>query len=146
MEITNNEVENPVTEETVAPEPPKLYAGKYKSVEELEKAYKSSAKVFNENKVLQDKLKSYEVPESYSLPDVSLAEPVLNDLQHLAKSAELNQEQFNKTLISMHEQQQKYQNQLEKQKKQLGDQLKVVEDYVTKTYPSALHSTVLNTL
>ena len=146
METTNNEEVNPVTEETVVTEPPKLYAGKYKNVEELEKAYKNSAEVFNENKILQEKLKSYEVPENYSLPEVSLAEPVLNDIQKLAKSSGLNQEQFNKTLVSMQEQQRQYQNQLEERKKQLGSQLKVVEDYVTKTYPPSLHNTVLNTL
>lgn len=146
METTNIELENPVTQETLAVESPKLYAGKYKSIEELEKAYKNSAKVFNENKILQEKLKSYEVPESYILPDVQLAEPILNDLQHLAKSAGLNQEQFNKTLLSMQEQQKQYQTQLEERKKQLGEQLKVVEDYVTKTYPAALHNTVLTTL
>ncbi len=144
--MENNEIENPVTDEAVTTHPPKLYAGKYKSIEELEKAYKNSAKVFNENKSLQEKLKSYEVPESYSLPEVSLAEPVLNDLQKLAKSAGLNQEQFNKTIISMQEQQQHYQTQLEERKKQLGSQLKVVEDYVTKNYPPSLHNTVLNTI
>lgn len=146
METTNIEVENSITQETVAVETPKLYAGKYKSIEELEKAYKNSAKVFNENKILQEKLKSYEVPESYILPDVQLAEPILNDLQHLAKSAGLNQEQFNETLLSMQEQQKQYQTQLEERKKQLGEQLKVVEDYVTKTYPATLHNTVLTTL
>ena len=146
METAAHDVENPVTEETVVTESEKLYSGKYKSIEELEKAYKNSAKVFNENKILQEKLKSYEVPESYILPDVQLAEPVLNDLQHLAKSAGLNQEQFTKTLLSMQEQQKQYQTQLEERKKQLGEQLKVVEDCVTKTYPPALHNTILNTL
>lgn len=140
METTNDEVENPVNE------PPKLYAGKYQSVEELEKAYKNSAKVFNENKTLQEKLKSYEAPENYSLPDVSLAEPVVNDLQNLAKSAGLNQDQFNKTILSMQERQKHYQIQLEERKKELGDKLKVLEDYVTKTYPPSLHDTVLNTI
>lgn len=56
---------NEITEELPAEEQPKLYAGKYKSVEELEKAYKNSAKVFNDNKTLQERLKNYEVPESY---------------------------------------------------------------------------------
>ena len=37
MSMTN-EIENTKIEEPVATEPPKLYAGKYKSVEELEKA------------------------------------------------------------------------------------------------------------
>lgn len=37
-------------------------------VEELEKAYKNSATVFNENKALQKKLKSFAIPESYQLP------------------------------------------------------------------------------
>ncbi len=46
----------------------------------------------------------------------------------------------------MHEQKQQYQNQLEARKKELGDEFKVVEDYVTKAYPSLLHNTILNTL
>lgn len=46
----------------------------------------------------------------------------------------------------MHEQKQQLQNQLEARKKQLGDEFKVVEDYVTKAYPSTLHTTILNTL
>lgn len=146
MEITNIEVENPVKQETVAVESPKRYAGKYESIEELEKAYKNSSKVFNENKVLQEKLKSYKVPENYTLPEVSLSESVLTELQDLAKSAGLNQEQFNKTVVSMHEQKQQLQNQLEARKKQLGDEFKVVEDYVTKAYPSTLHTMILNTL
>ena len=51
-----------IIEEIPVEEPSKLYAGKYTSVEELEKAYKNSAKVFNDNKVLQERLKNYEVP------------------------------------------------------------------------------------
>ncbi|WP_010597627.1 hypothetical protein [Rickettsiella massiliensis] len=40
--------------EATITESTKLYAGKYKSVEELEKAYKNSAGVFNENKILKE--------------------------------------------------------------------------------------------
>jgi hypothetical protein len=101
METTNIEVENSVTQETVAVESPQLYAGKYESIGELEKAYKNSSKVFNENKVLLEKLKSYEVPENYTLPEVSLSESVLSELQHVAKSAGLNQEQFKNNLIKL---------------------------------------------
>ena len=125
----------------------KLYAGKYKSVEELEKAYKSSAGVFNENKTLKEQLKSFAVPENYSLPEsISLHEQEIQGLQNIAKTAGLNQEQFNKTLIQMQEQQQQYQEKLEQRKKILGNKLNVIEDYVKKTYPSTLHSTILNTL
>ncbi|WP_010597626.1 hypothetical protein [Rickettsiella massiliensis] len=60
--------------------------------------------------------------------------------------AGLNQEQFNKTLNSMTEQQQHYQSQREDRKKFLGDKLTIIEDYVTKTYPASLQSTILNTL
>ncbi len=143
----NNDIENTETEEPVATNPPQLYAGKYKSVEELEKAYKNSSTVFNENKVLQEKLKSFAVPESYQLPEsVSLSEQEIQSLVNTAKQVGLNQSQFEKTLATMQEQQQNYQTQLAERKKQLGEQFKVVEDYVTKTYPSALHNTVLTTL
>ncbi|WP_010598211.1 hypothetical protein [Rickettsiella massiliensis] len=68
METMNSETENRVTQVIIVTDPPKLYASKYKSVEELEKAYKKSATVFNENKALQKKLKSFAIPENYQLP------------------------------------------------------------------------------
>lgn len=135
-----------ITEELPVEETQKLYAGKYNSVEELEKAYKNSAKVFNDNKALQERLKNYEVPESYNLPDVSLPETMLQEIEALAKATNLSQEQFNKTLFAMSEQQKQYETQLENKKKTLGNKLTVIQDYVTKTYPAALHTTVLNTL
>lgn len=138
----SNEIE-PIN---IIEEIPKLYAGKYKSVEELEKAYKNSAKVFNDNKALQERLKNYEVPESYNLPDVSLPETMLQEIDGLAKAAGLSQKQFNKTLYAMVEQKNQYQTQLENKKKTLGDKLNIVQDYVTKTYPTSLHTTILNTL
>ncbi len=84
-------------------EPVKLYAGKYKSIhiQELEKAYTNSSTVFNENRALKEK---YKVPENYVVPEISLPETVINDLQQLAKSAGFNQEQFDKTIVSIHEQ------------------------------------------
>lgn len=143
----NNDKENTETEEPVTTEAPKLYAGKYKSVEELEKAYKNTSTVFNENKALQEKLKSFAVPENYQLPEsVLLSEQEMQGLAYTAKEVGLNQTQFEKTLSTMQEQHQSYQTQLAERKKQLGEQFKVVEDYVTKTYPSALHNTVLTTL
>ena len=135
-----------ITEELPVEEQSKLYAGKYKSVEELEKAYKNSAKVFNDNKELQERLKNYEVPESYHLPDVSLPETMLHEIEGLAKAANLSQEQFNKTLYAMAEQQNRYQTQLENKKKTLGNKLSLIQDYVNKNYPTSLQSTVLNTI
>lgn len=148
--LDRQEVDVIISESNETPtitEATKLYAGKYKSVEELEKAYKNSAGVFNENKNLKEKLKSFETPENYSLPEsTSLPEQEIQGLQSLAKTAGLNQEQFTKTLSAMKEQQQRYQNQIEERKKILGDKLAIVEDYVTKTYPASLQSTILNTL
>ena len=135
-----------ITEELPVEEQPKLYAGKYNSVEELEKAYKNSAKVFNDNKALQERLKNYEVPESYQLPEVSLSETMCQEIEGLAKAANLSQEQFNKTLLAMADQQKQYQTQLENKKKTLGDKFNIVQDYVTKNYPTSLQPTVLNTL
>lgn len=142
----SNEVEPINTEEMIVEETQKLYAGKYKSVEELEKAYKHSAKVFNDNKALQERLKNYEVPKSYNLPDVSLPETMLQEIEALAKAAGLNQDQFNKTLFAMTEQQKQHHSQIEEKKKTLGSKLSIVQDYVAKTYPTSLHTTILNTL
>ena len=141
----SNEIE-PINPEVTVEETPKLYAGKYKSVDELEKAYKNSAKVFNDNKALQERLKNYEVPESYHLPNVSLPETMLQEIEGLAKAANLSQEQFNKTLFFFFLQQKQYQAQIEEKTKNLGDKLNVIQDYVTKTYPTSLHTPILNTL
>ena len=101
MEPTVNELESRVAEEIPATEPVKLYASKYKSIQELEKAYTNSSTVFNENRALKEK---YKVPENYIVPEVSLPETVINNLQQLAKSAGFNQEQFDKTIVSIREQ------------------------------------------
>ncbi|TLY48225.1 MAG: hypothetical protein E6K54_02650 [Gammaproteobacteria bacterium] len=71
---------------------------------------------------------------------------MLQEIEGLAKAANLSQEQFTKTLYAMAEQQKYYQTQLEDKKKILGDKLNVVQDYVTKNYPASLQATVLNTL
>ncbi|KAF5301474.1 hypothetical protein FQR65_LT19209 [Abscondita terminalis] len=119
-----------ITPELPVEELPKLYAGKYKSVEELEKAYKNSAKSL----------------KAIICPDVSLPETMLHEIEGLAKAADLSQEQFNKTLYAMADQQNQYQTQLENKKKTLGNKLSLVQDYVTKNYPTSLQSTVLNTI
>lgn len=90
---------------------------------------------------MQEKLKSFAAPESYQLPEsVSLSEQEMQGLVTTAKEVGLNQSQFDEDTY-YDARQQNYQTQLAERKKQLGEQFKVVEDYVTKTYPSALHNT-----
>ncbi len=90
---------------------------------------KNSSKVFNENKELQEKLKSFEAAENYSLPEsLSLPEQEIQGLQNIAKTVGLTQEQFNKTLLKMQEQQSQYHTQLEARKNMLGDKLNVIDD------------------
>ena len=87
------------------------------------------------------------MPESYQLPEfISISEVEIQGLVTTAKQVVLNQSQFEKSLATMKEQQQNYQTQLAERKKQLGEQFKVVEDYVANTFLSSLHNTVLNTL
>ena len=84
---------------------------------------KSATEVsIRENRALKEK---YKVPENYVVREVSPPETVINDLQQLAKSAGFNQERFDKTIVSIHEQKKQQQTQLESKKQQLGDQLKV---------------------
>lgn len=71
---------------------------------------------------------------------------MLQEIEGLAKAANLSQEQFNKTLHAMAEQQNRYQTQLDNKKKTLGDKLNIVQDYVMRNYPTSLQSTILNTL
>ena len=88
-----------------AQEAAKLYAGKFKSVEELENGYKQSLPLYQKNKELEDKLKQREyIPDDYSVPEsVAMRDTQINELKKLAKSAGLNDEQFSRPAISVNE-------------------------------------------
>ena len=131
----------------VAGNEPKLWAGKYKSVEDLEEAYKHSAKVFNENEELK---KRYEqattVPEAYTAPDgISLRENELHEINQIAKSAGLTQAQYEKTAREMEGRIKAQREGFERARSEIGNErLVILEDYVKKTFPESLQQPVIN--
>jgi len=131
---------------------PKLYAGKYKTVEDLEKAYGNSVTAIVEKSKLEKELESYKAPEDYTVPDgLSFREEDIQEVKHIAKTAEMSQKQFEKTITEMHskvtenvEAQKRF---IEDRKKSIGDEkINLLTDYVDKYYPSSVKDVVLNKL
>ena len=127
---------------------PKLWAGKYKTPEELEEGYKNSLPVFNENKELKSKLEKFSVPETYNVPDdIKLRAGDIAEIKALAKNAEMNQAQFEKTAREMQARIQSQLESAEQAKQAIGvEKMNLLNDYVAKNYPKSLHETVLNKL
>ena len=74
----------------------KLYAGKFKTVEDLEVGYKNSAAVYDENTKLKNQLDEVtKVPDAYLNPaDVELEANRLSNLQARAKESGMTQKQY----------------------------------------------------
>lgn len=127
----------------------RLFAGKFKTVEELETSYKNSAKVFNENRELKAQLESLKkVPDDYEIPtDVSLRDIDLQDLKSIAKNAGYTQEQFVKTTKEWESRLQAQIQSLEERKAQIGEaNLNILQDYVKTYYPPSLQDTIFTKL
>ena len=127
--------------------PPKKWAGKYDTPEQLEEAYKGSAKVFQENQELKSKVESMtKVPDQYVPPEhVKLSDQRKAYLDRAAKKAGLNQDHYNKMAEELHADELAQSNQFEERKKAIGqEKINLIEDYVKKNYPEKLHKTMFN--
>lgn len=127
---------------------PKLWAGKYKSVDELEAAYKNSAVVFDENVRLKKDLERHQIPSDYTVPDtLQMRAAELAELKLIAKNAGLTQEQFMKTATDMQNRMQGQLHAFEEARKAVGEaNMNVLTDYVSKHYPERLREHVMNKL
>lgn len=130
---------------------PKLWAGKYKTAEELEDAAKQKdiefGKLFAEHGEIKKKYEqAATVPEKYTIPeDVALRESELEEIRAIAKNAGLNQEQFEKTAREMQGRIQSNIEVMEQRKKDIGESnLVLLTEYVKKYYPENLQTAVLN--
>lgn len=133
-QLTNNE------------EAPKLYAGKFKTIEELEAGYNNSAKVYQENETLKKQLETTsKVPDQYMTPsDVSLDEHELQEIVELAKQSELSQAHFDKLARTAQHKKQLSSQKFEQARSAIDDaQFAVLEDYVKKHYPEKLHDEMI---
>jgi hypothetical protein len=125
---------------------PKLWAGKYKSPEDLEEGYNKIRNTYTENQELKKQLQSFTtVPDDYQTTDVGLRQEQIQELKQIAKNAGLNQDQFFKTAKEMQDRINYQFEILEQRKKEIGEKdLNLLTDYVSKQYPEKLQETVLN--
>lgn len=127
-----------------------LYAGKFKSVEELEKGYKESLSVHMKNKELEGKLAEMQaVPESYNVPEMSnLDSKQLAELTEVARNSKMTQAQFDAAISSLASNVQQQQSQWETRKKLVGEQnINVLKKYVDdnfSSYDEEFRNTMLN--
>lgn len=126
--------------ETTTPNttPPVLYAGKFKTVEELEDGYKNSAKVYQENEDLKKRIdETTKVPDDYVVPaDVTLHENDLATLKATAKESGLTQAQFDKLAQKQTSTVKGKLDAFENAKKEIGsDTLNLLQDFIGKAYP-----------
>jgi GTP1/Obg family GTP-binding protein len=130
----------------------KLFANKFKTVEELEKAYGNSVTAMVEKAKLEKELEKYRPPESYDLPrDISLDGNQFEELKLIAKNADMTQSQFEKTAKEMHNRVVSNKQAVEKfyseRKTSIGEEkLNLLNDYVEKYYPSYARELILDKL
>jgi hypothetical protein len=129
-------------------ETPKLYAGKFKTVEELEAGYKNSLPTFQENEQLKAKLEEAgKVPDSYMNPaDVQHDAARVADIQARAKAAGMTQAQYERFLRDDKARFESRQQKFEEAKKEVNDEtVNILKDYVNKNYPKELQDNMMNT-
>lgn len=115
-----------------------LYAGKFKTVAELEAGYKNSLPTFQENENLKKKIEeATKVPDTYNTPaDIALHESDLEAVKQEAKNSGLTQSQYEKLVKERNAKSVNRHQSYEQAKKDLGaDNLNILQDFIKKTYP-----------
>lgn len=145
MSETQERVAVTIPEITAETEATKLYAGKFKSVTELEDGYKNAAKVFQENESLK---KQVATPEFYFLPDaVKMPESEIASLRKFAETAKLTQEQFDQLALQRSAEKITEESSVVRAKEELGERtFNVLSEYVASNYPEKLRSHMLKQL
>jgi hypothetical protein len=128
------------------PEGEKLYAGKYKTVEDLVEGYKNSLPLHQENETLKKKVEELSsVPADYQKPaDITLPDNQWESVKKMAKNSSLTQAQFDKLARETHSLVNEGTQSFERSKKEIGaDNLNLLQDYVNKNYPAKVAEKVL---
>ena len=126
----------------------KLYAGKFKTVEELEAGYKNSAVIYDENQNLKNKVSELTTtPEVYLNPaDIELDQSRVADIQARAKETGMTQAQYEKFVRSDKARVEQNNKNFENMKKEVGDEtINILTDYVNKNYPKELQDNMIKT-
>lgn len=124
----------------------KLYAGKFKTIEELEAGYNNAAKVYQENDDLKSKFaQATTVPDDYQIPaNVALHDNDLQQLKLSARESGLTQAQFEKLAIKQDSIARSKLEAFENSKKEVGaDNLNLLQDFIAKAYPEKVQGAIL---
>jgi uncharacterized protein (UPF0335 family) len=125
---------------------PVLYAGKFKTIEDLEAGYNNSAKVYQENEDLKRKFEeTTKVPEDYAIPQgIELHEDDIANIKRTAKESGLTQAQFDKLASVQNSTVKSKLESFESAKKEIGaDNLNMLQDFVGKNYPAKVAEKML---
>ena len=126
-----------------------LYAGKFKTVEELEAGYNNAAKVYQDNTELQRKhdeaISAMKAPDAYQVPaGIELHENDIEDLKNSAKNSGLTQAQFDKLAATQNAKVRGKLESFENAKKEIGaDNLNLLQDFIGKNYPEKAAAAML---
>lgn len=136
--------------ETSTSQEEKLYAGKFKTVDELEKGYKNAAAVYEANRKLETSLKEItEVPDDYIVPEhvKTLNESDINSIKSLVRNAGLSQKMFEKIVSDAEEQSAQRRTQEQEQLLNIGEEnLQLLSDYVGRNYSENVAKKVLTAI
>lgn len=124
----------------------KLYAGKFKTIEELEAGYNNAAKVYQENDDLKKRVdETTKVPDEYQVPgEVTLHDNDVAQLKAAAKESGLTQAQFEKLAKKQTENVQNKLQEFENAKKEVGaDNINILQDFLSKNYPDKVAEKML---
>lgn len=124
----------------------KLYAGKYKSVEELSNAYENLQQKYSQTSDEKKRLEErYRAPDDYRVSAThALSENELSQVREEAKLASLNQEQFDVLVKRKSDEAINRKQRADKIREELGDEkINVLKDYVAKNYPPAIGKEML---
>lgn len=133
---------------------PKLYANKYKTIEDMEAALKAkdseSVKMQQRLKELETKSQTKVVPEVYDVPDhaSSLGDEV-ERYKAMGQAAKLSQDEFNHIINGALEERKQKDTRLNENKKIIGDKtVSILEEFVNNNtaIPAALKKQALENL
>ena len=126
-----------------------LYAGKFKTVEELEAGYNNAAKVYQDNADLQKKYEeaqnALKAPDDYQIPQgIELHDNDIRDLKDSAKNSGLTQAQFDKLVSVQNSKVKSKFESFENAKKEIGaDNLNLLQEFIGKNYPEKAAAAML---
>lgn len=130
-------------------EPPKLWANKFKTPEDLEKGYGEVVKMMIQSNEISKELELLkQIPEQYTIPEtIKLTENELEDIKTISKNAGLNQFHFENIAKQMQDRNNMQLIAFENAKKEIGDEnLQVLNGYVKSFYPESIHDHVMTKL